>query len=83
MLPSFLAWLLGSRIGRYLAAAIAIGLALLWAFRHAYTTGKEAANIAVEREKYRSLKNAVLAHKEVGEMSDDERFRFVSRFLRE
>lgn len=83
MLATILAWLTGSRAGQYVALAIVIGAAILWAFRRAYSIGKDEANAQFNTEKYKALHNALKSSKEISAMSDDERHRFVSRFLRE
>lgn len=82
MLPTVIAWVTGSRAGRWLALAIVIGFAILWAFRRVYKIGKEEVNARIEAEKYKRLYNALKARQEIASMSDDERYRFVSRFLR-
>ena len=77
-----LAWLIGTRAGRWVGVALLVAAAVLWAFWRGATFGRANVNAQIAQRNAEGLRNAILEADKVSRMDYDDRLRLVRRFLR-
>jgi hypothetical protein len=77
-----IAWLIGSKAGRYAVAGVAVVAALALAGVHLWVYGRARIRAEIAAEGLKRLQNAIREQDRVAGLSTDERARFVARFLR-
>lgn len=78
-----LAWLIGTRAGRWTAFLLTVAAGLLWAFYRGATFGRARITAQIAESNAEGLRNAILETEKVSRMDYDDRLRLVRRFLRD
>lgn len=76
-----IAWLLGTRLGRWLAIAGAAALALGVALLRAFQLGKASERAKHDRQSLENLRNRSRVDDEVARMSDADRRKRLGRWV--
>tara|TARA_R110002167_G_scaffold42512_2_gene129097 strand:+ start:2170 stop:2427 length:258 start_codon:yes stop_codon:yes gene_type:complete len=82
-LTAALAWLLGSKLGRWGAFALLAVLLALIALKAASRSGERKAMAKVAAARIKSLQTALRANNEITQMSAADRRAYVARWLRD
>lgn len=78
---SIVAWFLGTKLGRTLAAAGAIALAIGLALLKAFTAGKAAEKAKQDRASLENLRKRAKTDEEIGSLNDADVDRRLGRWV--